>query len=98
MITIDAKGDKDGNQIDVHVDVIDSDARFIFNGKSDYQLEAQIMTRLGKPIGGTYYPKTLPLQIVAVLSGYFYDTGADELHVGGDETIETIPFKEGVIY
>lgn len=98
MITIDAKGDKGGKRIEVHVDIIGTDARYEFNGSADYTLEAQIMTRLGKPIGGTYYPKTLPLQIVAVLSGYFYDTGADELHVGGDEPIETIPFKEGVIY
>ena len=74
------------------------DIGFLFNGEKDGGYETDILYELSqdRPIGGTYYPETEKLKIVAVLEGRFFDRHPETLEIYGD--IEQIPHEEGVIY
>ena len=98
MIKISAKGKKNKKDMAVECTVKDGVAAYTFNGKQSAELEEDLRRWLEwTPIGGTYYPKTLALQIVAALDSRFFDRSPD-VHVSGDELLETVPYKKGVIY
>lgn len=98
MAKIIAKGKKNGKAITVECDCDDYGASMLFNGAKNTNYEAEvIMAALsGVAIGGTYYPETLPLQIVAALENSFFDRRPSSLDVDGE--IEQIPGEEGVVY
>lgn len=98
MIEITASGRRKRKDMTVHCIVADGVSTYLFNGQPDATLAEEIRRKLEwTAIGGTYYPETVPLQIVAVLASAFFDRSPD-LHVSGDEPLETIPYKKGVIY
>ena len=71
---------------------------FTFNGKENDSLQMRLEAIIdsGVSIGGTYYPETIALKIVAALEAYFFDSPAQNISVDGD--LEQIPFEEDTIY
>lgn len=69
-----------------------------FNGARDPVLESDLrgIVARGPAIGGTYYPETEALRMIAALTGYFFDR-PPEITVEG-ELEEEIPGEPGVIY
>lgn len=87
-----ASGKKDGKKIIVEVSGQEK-FEYRFNGEKDDQLEMEIWQQIGDfPVGGTYWPETEAMQILAVLVAGFYDRppvillaeGIDEEIPGGD--------------
>ena len=98
MATIKAKGPRDGKSISVECQIDGEVVRCLFDGKDDLALEADLLFHAlsDEPIGGTYYPETMALKVLAALSGAFFDRAPDEIHATGID--EEIPNEEGVIY
>lgn len=97
MIEVTAKGIRDGNEILVECDFKGNDISFLFNGDIDYDLEGVILNEMEEhhAIGGTYFPTTKKLNLIAVLEGYFFDYNPD-VKVVGD--VESIPYKKRAVY
>jgi hypothetical protein len=98
MATVTAKGLKNGKAIEVTCWIDGDVVRCAIDGKDDQALEAELLFHVldDLPIGGTYYPETMALRVVAALDGAFFDHAPDELHAVGVD--EIIPYEEGVIY
>lgn len=95
---ITATGKRNGDAITVICDGDNNAFVFTFNGTENDSLQ-NILTaqaNAGVIIGGTYYPETFALKLVAALTGWFFDEPPETLEVDGD--IEQIPFEDDVIY
>ena len=98
MTVITAEGSKDGKNLKIIMrydgEVI---TEFSFNGQENIESELEIMAQASRTaIGGTYWPKTIPLQILAVMKNGFFDHDP-EIMVEGE--LEEIPEPEkGVLY
>lgn len=76
-----------------------TDGALLFNGASDPILEADLrrIAADDPAIGGTYYPRTEALRMLAALDGYFFDRAPESILVEGDIG-EEIPGEPDVIY
>ena len=94
MTRIEASGKLNGKALTV----IWEDGALQFDGADDPIREADLrgIVASGPAIGGTYYPETEALQMIAALTGYFFDR-PPEITVEG-ELEEEIPGEPGVIY
>lgn len=93
---ITATGKKQGNLIIVTVDVENQEIEVDGEMKYMYQLLLQEALEESHAIGGTFWPdKKSALHYYNVLHDYFFD---ELKSIETDEELETIPFKDGVVY
>jgi hypothetical protein len=99
MTTIKATGKKSGKDLDIVCEVDGDVIDFTFNGQKNIGFELEILFRTNQTaIGGTYWPQTLPLQIVAVLRNGFFDRDPDITVEGDLEEIPEPAEEKGAIY
>lgn len=99
MTTIKATGKKSGKDLAIVCEVDGDVPGFTFNGRKDNNLEIEILLQIGSvAIGGTYWPQTVPLQIVAVLRSGFFDMDPDIIVEGDLEEIPEPAEEKGAIY
>lgn len=98
---IKAIGIREGKKMTVEiVDRGEDDYSVTFNGKKDARLNVEIDVTLLGPVktGGTYYPTTLCEKLCAIMEGYFFDRGPDELYAEGITFHMPEETEEGVVY
>lgn len=92
---IRAKGTKNGKRMVVEY----ADGEYVFDGKTNYGLEAEIVMELRErhPIGGTYYTEKEddPVNIENVLGNWFFDKPTLEIETDYDFQL---PYEKGRIY
>lgn len=95
---IEAVGNVNGVKTTVVCEGDGEQFNYLFNGVENDELREllRIRTEENHPIGGTYYPQTWALKLVATLDGWFFDSPPKRLDVDGE--IESIPYEKGLIY
>lgn len=96
MTIIKATGKRNNKKIVVVCECDNEKADFAFDGEQNIRMAAEILVKVSTAvIGGTYYPETLPLKILAVLESDFFDF-PPAISVEGE--LEEIPGEKGVVY